>query len=168
MIKNKVQENEKLVSLDLSKLFRNQESVLSLDITDWLFQGMLVKENEFRHHILEHSWEQYQNAHLVIQVNKQALITSWAYMLLVEAATPNCISVHFSDKETVLSSLYKTEMDRFDWSVYQDKYVLIKGCSDHSIPAATFAYATQKLMGVAKKIMYGEACSFVPIHSAKS
>ena len=168
MIKNKVQDNQKLVAVDLSKLFDQKHKIEILDITPWLFQGLLIKEHDFRKHIENHSWEQYHDSLLIIKVNQQALINSWAYMLLMEAATPFCLGVHFSDKETVITSLYQKEMDQYDWAVYQDKYVLIKGCSDHSIPASVFAYATQKLLGTAKKIMYGEACSFVPIHTAKS
>ena len=52
----------------------------------------------------------------------------------------------------------------YDFSNYKNKAVIIKGCSDKFIPKSSYSALIEKLQSISKSIMFGEACSAVPIY----
>lgn len=165
MITNKVQSNEKLVAVDIAKSFGPAYPLKSLDITSWLFKGLILKEDLFREAIDQHNWQEYQNSYLCIEINQDALLAPWAYMLLVEKGKQYAKDMFFTNPSDAQTQLIKMNIDEADFSLYNEKYVLIKGCSNASVTPEIYAHITKKLIGTAKKIMYGEACSFVPVYN---
>lgn len=153
----------KLVTVDLEKLINGQE-IVELDLKDFLFQGMILKEKEFREKMDSHNWEMYENGYLTVFCSTDAIIPKWAYMLVVQYANPYVKDLFFGSKTEALSQLFKKKIDEVSWDTYKDKFVLLKGCSKVDIPADTYMYATQKLLPHVKKLMYGEACSNVPVY----
>lgn len=168
MIKNKVQSNEKLVSIDIAKSFGPKFPTKSLDITPWLFKGLILKEKLFNDSIDQHNWQEYKDSYLCIEVNEDALLAPWAYMILTEIGKRHAKDVFFTNPIDAQSQLIKRNIDEADLSFYEEKYVLVKGCSNKSVTPDIYAHITKKLIGTAKKIMYGEACSFVPVYTSKS
>ncbi|MBK98132.1 MAG: hypothetical protein CL672_04980 [Balneola sp.] len=164
MITNKIQSNKKLIAIDIAKSFGSEFPLKSLDITPWLYKGLLLKEDLFREGINQHNWQEYQKSYLCIEINKDALIAPWAYMLLVEKGKRYARDIFFTNPLKAHVQLIKMNIDEADFSVYKEKYVLLKGCSNKSVTPEIYAYITKKLIGIAKKIMYGEACSFVPVY----
>ena len=164
MITNKIQSNEKLIALDIAKSFETDFSIKSLDITPWLFKNLILKEDFFRESINQHNWQEYQNSYLCIEINQDALLAPWAYMLLAEKGKKYAKDMFFTNPSDAQTQLIKMNIDEADFSVYYEKYVLIKGCSNSSVTPEIYAHITKKLIGIAKKIMYGEACSFVPVY----
>lgn len=160
---NKVKANQKLVAIDLAKLFHDPAPIAELDIKDFLFMGLMLKEKDFREHLKNHDWSQYEGQYLSVFCSTDAIIAPWAWMLITTHANTSAKEVfHLSPKESVYE-LYRRNVESYDWSQYQDKFVLLKGCGDIHVPDSIYLLATNKLMGSAKKIMYGEACSFVPV-----
>jgi len=153
----------KLVTVDLEKLINGQE-IVELDLKDFLFHGMILKEKEFREKMDSHNWEMYENGYLTVFCSTDAIIPKWAYMLVVQCANPYAKDLFFGSKTEALSQLFKKKIDEVSWDTYKDKFVLLKGCSKVDIPADTYMYATQKLLPHVKKLMYGEACSNVPVY----
>ena len=164
---NKVKANTKLQTLDLAKLFHDATPVAKLDIKDFLHMGLLLKEADFRKHLEDHDWSQYEGKYLSVFCSTDAIIAPWAWMLLTSHAASHAKEVfHLTPKE-VSHELYRRNVENHDWSQYQDKFILLKGCGDIHVPDSTYLLTTNKLLGTAKKIMYGEACSFVPVASRK-
>ncbi|MFD2532262.1 DUF2480 family protein [Gracilimonas halophila] len=162
VIVNKVQQNKKLVTIDLQK-FHDPTPLEELDIKQFLFQEMLLKEKDFREQLKEFDWSQYEGKNLCVYCSTDAIIAPWAWMLITSYAGPFANEVFLGKKEAFLHQLYQRKLEEYDWDQYEDKFVLLKGCGKVHVPDSIYILATNKLMGTAKKIMYGEACSNVPV-----
>ncbi|MTI86656.1 MAG: DUF2480 family protein [Balneolaceae bacterium] len=162
VIVNKIQQNTKLVTLDLQK-FHDPRPIEELDIKQFLFQELLLKEKDFREELKNYDWSQFEGTNLAVHCSTDAIIAPWAWMLITSHASEYANEVFKGSKETFLYLLYQRNLDNYDWEQYVDKFVLLKGCGDEHVPDSVYLLATNKLMGVAKKIMYGEACSNVPV-----
>ncbi|RNC85398.1 MAG: DUF2480 family protein [Balneola sp.] len=165
-IVNKVKANEKLITLDLAKLFHDPTPIETLDIKDFLHMGLLLKENDFREHLVNHDWSQYKGKYLSVFCSTDAIIAPWAWMLITSYASEPAKEVFHLSPEEVLHDLYRKRVENHEWEQYQGKFILLKGCGDIHIPDSIYLLVTNKLLGTAKKIMYGEACSFVPVWKA--
>ena len=156
----------KLVTLDLEEYYP-KGSRLQMDIKDWLFEGLILKEKEFRNQITSHNWEQYNDAYVAIYCSTEAIIPGWAYMLVSTKLQPYAKKVVLGSLEDMETSLFQAIIEDLDISDFKDKPVIIKGCSNKPIPPNAYIWATIKLQPVAKSIMYGEACSSVPLYKRK-
>lgn len=165
LIENKVA-NSGLITLNLEELFNPIESVV-LDIEPWLFRGLILKEKEFRDHVKSHDWLQYQDKFVLFECSSDAIVPTWAYMLLSIAVHPFAKRYFFGSAQDLNVLLYQEAIDKIDSSQYQDARVIVKGCSDIPVPVNAYVAITAKLLPVAKSIMYGEACSNVPIYKKK-
>ena len=135
-----------------------------LDISQWLLDGFLIKEKDFREVLKNHDWSQYQNHFVAIHCSTDAIIPAWASILVTVYLSPFAKKVvvgNFIDLET---SLYHEILSTLDYSKYQDKPIILKGCSKKPVPESAYIMAIQKLQPFAKSIMYGEACSAVPLY----
>jgi hypothetical protein len=161
-IVNKVQQNTKLVTLDLQN-FHDDTPIAELDIKQFLFQDLLLKENDYRQHLKKFDWSQFEDKYLRVFCSTDAIIAPWAWMLITTYASAFALEVYKGTNEAFTYDLYKRALEQHDWEQYQDKFVLLKGCGDIHVPDSVYLLATNKLIGTAKKIMYGEACSNVPV-----
>ena len=135
-----------------------------LDISQWLLDGFLLKEKDFREALKNHDWSQFQNHFVAIHCSTDAIIPAWASILVTVYLSPFAKKVvvgNFIDLET---SLYQEILSTLDYSKYQDKPIILKGCSKKPVPESAYIMAIQKLQPFAKSIMYGEACSAVPLY----
>jgi len=162
VIVNKVQQNTKLVTLDLQK-FHDDTPIKELDIKDFLFQELLLKEKDFRQHLKDHDWSQYKGTYLCVYCSTDAIVAPWAWMLITSHAIEYAEDVYLGNEKDYRQELYRTTLEKHDWTQYNDKFVLLKGCGDIHVPDSIYLLATNKLIGIAKKVMYGEACSNVPV-----
>lgn len=147
--------------------FYPKSNILELDIKPWLFQGLLLKEKDFRTNLTEHNWQQYENQTVAVFCSADAIIPQWAYMLLgAYLAQVNCQYFVGTKTEVAQTILLKT-IAAHDYSKYQDQRIIIKGCGDYPIPDGAYLELTKNLTPIAKSVMYGEACSTVPIYKKK-
>lgn len=165
-IVNKVAQSG-LVTVDLAKYAPNKEIVI-YDIKDNLFHGLILKEKDFREFIKNNDWSVYQDKHVGIICSTDAIVPTWAYMLLSNKLQPYAVSIHFGDEARVLDELYAEAIASIDYSSYQDARIVVKGCGDIAIPESAFVRFTANLSSVAKSIMYGEPCSTVPVFKRKN
>ena len=154
--------NSKLVTIDLEDYYPKGKRVV-LDIKDWLFQELVLKEQDFRNYIKNHDWSQYKNQYIAITCSADAIIPDWAFMLLVVNLQPFVEKSHIGTLEDLETAIYQDIISAIDATIYQDKAVIIKGCSKLPVPINAYVMITNKLKPYAKNIMYGEACSFVPL-----
>ena len=154
--------NSKLVTFDLEDLYPEGPRVL-FDIKDWLLEGLVLREKEFRKSAKEHDWSQYEGAYVALTCSTDAIIPGWAYMLLSTYLAPVAKKVVTGDLEMLETVLYTEILHELDVSEYQDLPVIVKGCSRKPVPKNAYLQLINKLQPVAKSIMYGEACSSVPL-----
>ncbi|MEO9513003.1 MAG: DUF2480 family protein [Flavobacteriaceae bacterium] len=156
----------KLVTFDLEELYLSGERKV-LDIKDWLYEGVILREKEFRNHLEAYDWSAYNNAYVAIHCSSDAIVPGWAYMLVASKLNPFAKKVVTGGLEVLESSLYQTQLEALDISYLQDKPVIIKGCSNKPVPENAYILAISKIQQVAKSVMYGEACSSVPLFKKK-
>jgi hypothetical protein len=135
-----------------------------IDIKDWLFEGFILKEKDFRAALKEHDWSRYKDAYVALQCSSDAIVPGWAYLLITSYLQGVSKKVVFGDFEVLNAMLFQEALQNVDVSDYQDKPVIIKGCSHKPVPENAYLLALQMLQPVAKSIMYGEACSAVPLY----
>ena len=155
-----------LITFDLEEHYPKGPRVV-LDIKDWLFEGIVLREKEFRLFLNEHDWSQYKDAFVALSCSTDAIIPGWAYMLLTTKLQPYAKKVVQGSLVDLETSLYQSIIENLDLSEYTDKPVIIKGCSKKPVPANAYLFAINKLQPVVKSIMYGEACSSVPLFKRK-
>ena len=156
----------KLVTFNLEDLYPKGERIL-MDIKDWLYEGLILREKEFRAQVEEHDWPKYKDAYVALTCSSDAIIPGWAYMLIATKLQPYSKQIIIGDLEMLESSLYQSIIENLDVSEFVDKPVIIKGCSNKPVPPNAYLWATTKIQSVAKSVMYGEACSSVPLFKAK-
>ena len=138
-----------------------------LDISQWLLDGFLLKEKDFREALKNNDWSQFQNHFVAIHCSTDAIIPAWASILVTVYLSPFAKKVVFGNLIDLETSLYQEILSTLDYSKYQDKPVILKGCSKKPVPESAYIMAIQKLQPFAKSIMYGEACSAVPLYKKK-
>jgi hypothetical protein len=156
----------KLVTLNLEDYYP-KGSRLQIDIKEWLFQDLILKEKEFRSQIMEHDWEQYKDAYVALNCSSDAIIPGWAYMLISSKLQPYAKKVVMGSLTDLETAIFQSVIENLDVSEFKDKPVIIKGCSNKPVPPNAYLWAVIKLQPVVKSIMYGEACSSVPLFKRK-
>lgn len=159
---NTVANNEDLAVFNLEELWDGGE-VVELDMKEFLFKGLIVKEEPFREAVKSHDWDQYEEKHVAIYCSTDAILPQWATMLIASKLHGPAASVAFGRTDDLLREYYAAALETFDWSEYEDRIVLIKGCGSDYVPSDAYVQAVWQLQSVARKLMYGEACSNVPI-----
>ncbi|MGY6649655.1 DUF2480 family protein [Wenyingzhuangia sp. IMCC45574] len=155
--------NSNLKNIDLEDFYPNGKRIL-FDIKDWLFEGIILRENDFRAHVESYDWSKLQDSYVAFTCSEDAIIPSWAYLLLSSKASPFAKKCVVGDLNLLESILYTEIINKLDTQEYTNKPVIIKGCANKPIPESAYTLLTQKLIPVAKSIMYGEACSTVPLY----
>ena len=138
-----------------------------IDIAQWLIEGFLLREKDFREHLKNHDWTQYQDHYVAINCSTDAIVPAWASILVAVQLAPFAKKIVNGTIEDLNASLYETILPTVDFSQFQDKATIIKGCSKKPVPTRAYILAAHHLQPFARSIMYGEACSAVPLYKAK-
>ncbi len=163
-IVNKVA-NSGLITIDLEEFYGDNERVL-LDVKPLLFRELILKEKDFREFIKNEDWAKYKNKFVAITCTNDAIVPTWAYMLLSLALEPFAKKIVFGNLEQLEVSVFDEALSKIDFSQYKDARIVIKGCSGKPVPTNAFVKLTAALRPFAKSIMYGEPCSTVPLYKA--
>lgn len=158
--------NSKLKTFDLEDFYPEGKRVI-FDIKEWLLEGFVLREKDFRKSAKTHDWSQYQDAFVALTCSSEAIIPGWAYMLLTTYLNPYAKKVVVGSPETLETLLYAEVFNKIDISEYKDQLVIVKGCSRKPVPQNAYLQAIEKLQPVVKSLMYGEACSSVPLYKRK-
>lgn len=158
--------NSKLVTFDLEEIYPEGDRIL-FDIKDWLFQELILKEKDFRAYVKDHDWAQYKNTFVAVTCSVEAIIPSWAFMLIAAELTPYANKVVIGDLELLETVIYQELIGYLDLKDFANKPIILKGCADKPIPPSAFAFLIEKLQPICKSILFGEACSTVPLYKSK-
>ena len=165
-IRNKVKESG-LISMDLADFKPNQSLIVSIDIADNLWQGLVLKEKDFRNYIDTLDWSKYKNQFVHIHCSADAIVPTWAYMLVASKLVGIARLALVGSKVELEKQVIALNILSIDVTDYIDGRIIIKGCADITSPEFAMVTLVQKLQPIAKSIMYGEPCSTVPVYKRK-
>lgn len=155
--------NSALVTFDLEEHYVQGERVL-IDLKDILFQGLILREKDLRDFVKEHNWQQYENKFVAITCSADAIIPTWAYMLLAVSVNSYARKVVLGTLQQLDEKIFEEILEKVEWSKYQNAKVVVKGCSKIPVPESAYIEVVNKLKPFASSIMFGEACSTVPLY----
>ncbi|MFC4721504.1 DUF2480 family protein [Geojedonia litorea] len=156
----------KLMVIDLEDYYPAGQRFV-FDIKTWLYEEFVLREKDFRASVEKHDWSQYKDGFVALTCTSDAIIPAWAYMLITIHLQPYAKKVVMGNLEILETSLYQDIISALDVKPYTDKPIIIKGCSHKPVPENAYIFLSQKLKPIAKSIMYGEACSSVPLFKKK-
>lgn len=134
------------------------------DIKPYLFHELILREKDFREFIKTHNWSQYQDKNVAICCTADAIVPTWAYLLITTALSGYANKVVFGDISFLVNVLFEEALNKINIADFTDQRVVVKGCSNLDVPVHAYVRITALLAPVAKSIMYGEPCSTVPIY----
>jgi hypothetical protein len=138
----------------------------AFDVAEFLFQGLVLKEIDFRQALKVHDWSPYEGGILCVYCSADAIVPTWAYMLVAVQARPFA-AVEFCRPEELDHLLYDRIIRELDLQAYAGQKVIVKGCSKHPVPVSAFVALAEKLQPVVQSLMFGEPCSNVPLYKKK-
>ena len=161
-IVNKVEQSG-LLEINLEDYYSEGTRSL-IDLKSCLFQGLILKEKDFRAFVRNEHWEKYKDHFVAITCSAEAIIPTWAYMLVAASLKGIARKVIYGDLQTLETVLFLDTFSKFDVEKYRDKKILIRGCGHLPVPESAYVEITNLLTPVAKSVMFGEACGTVPVY----
>ena len=155
-----------LITIDLEKYIPKEEIVV-FDLKDFLFQGMILKEKDYRQSLKEVDWERFRDKQIAITCSADAVIPVWAYMLAMAYLQPVAKAVILGTEKELYKTLFLKKISDINPRDFTDKRIIIKGCGDTPIEDFAYTEITRILLPEVKSIMYGEPCSTVPVYKKK-
>lgn len=156
----------KLVTFDLEDLYVPGERKL-LDISQWLDQGFILREKSFRESVKQLDTTPYANSYVALHCSTEAIVPAWAYMLVTTKLLETASKVVHGDFEMLETILYTEEIIKIDTFQYQGLPLIVKGCADKPVPQNAYLLLIEKLQPVVRSLLFGEACSSVPLYKRK-
>ena len=152
-----------LVSLDLEEFYHQGERVV-YDISENLYQGLILREKEFRSFVKEYDWSQFKDKNVALVCSADAIVPTWAYMLLAIKLEPYANMVVFGGLDQLEQALFQNALSQINVNEFVDKKVVVKGCSKYPVPNYAYVEITRLLRPVVSSLMFGEPCSTVPLY----
>ncbi len=163
-IVNKVKRSG-LITIDLGDYF--PEEIKVIDLKDNLWQGLALKEKDFRDFLAAHDWSQYKNMPVAVYCSADAIIPTWAFMLVITYLKPVTEYAFVGSEEGTLSNYYTKIIQGFDNEEYEDTRIVVKGCGEKPVPLSAYGEMMNKFQPITKSLMFGEPCSTVPLYKKK-
>jgi hypothetical protein len=154
-----------LITINLEDYYVEGERVV-FDIKDYLYEELMLREKDFREFVKTNDWSVYKDKLVAITCSNDAIVATWAYMIVVAAMQPFAKKIIFGNPETLETVLFTEALSKLNLEDFRDQRVVIKGCGDKPVPNAAYVELTRLLQPVVKSIMYGEPCSTVPVYKA--
>ena len=162
---NKVAQSS-LVVFDLEDYYPD-DHVVDLDVSQWLTEGFLLRETEFRAQLKTMDWTPFEDKYVALYCSTDAILPAWTFALVTVHLAPFALKIIHGAKEMAIIEWYQDILNKLDYTDYFEKPVILKGCSKKQVPNQVYTLAVQKLIKVSKSVMFGEACSAVPLYKAK-
>jgi hypothetical protein len=154
--------NSALITIDLTD-YAPKETIAILDAKDFLFEGIILKEKEFRNTLKEFDFSVYADKIVALYCSSDAIVPMWAFMLLTSYLNNAASKIYFGKKEEVFQKIFSDHIDAIDATEFENKKVIIKGCGQVPLTEALYIAITKKLQNTVSSLMFGEACSAVPV-----
>lgn len=165
-ITNRV-ENSSLIQVNLDEYYPKGERVV-FDLKVCLKDELVLIEKDFRAFLQSANWSVYQDKYVAIICSADAIVPLWAFMLIASQIKPFATKVVMGDKSELEKAIFTDVIAQLDFTQFNEKNVIVKGCGKFPIPETVFVAFSVKLQAHAKNIMFGEACSAVPLFKKKN
>ena len=160
-IRNKVAESA-LITFNLEDLYQ-VGARKTFDLKEFLFEGLILREKDYRQALKDFDWTSYQDCLVNLECTADAIVPQWAFMLASTYLKPVAKRAIMGTAETLETVLYQEALANLDLEQFRDERVIVKGCSKYPVPTSAYVEFVSTLSLVSKSIMYGEACSTVPL-----
>jgi|SRR5690606_30615290 len=157
-----------ILTIDLAQFLPEYEEFTELDIKQFLYMEMILKEKDFREQVKTYDWSVFQDKYVSILNDDEAIVPAWAFMIIATHLKGVAKDVFLGNKEEHFKNRVLSSIAEFEIDSYADQRVVIKGCGDKSIPDFAFLKIAQRLLPHVKSVMYGEPCSTVPVYKRKT
>lgn len=161
-ITNRV-ENSNLVQVNLDEYYPKGERII-FDLKVCLKNELVLIEKDFRDFVASNDWSVYQDKYVGVSCSVDAIVPLWAFMLAASKIKSFANNVVMGDMNELEKSIFNDVISEIDFTQFENKNVIVKGCGKHPIPESVFVDFSVKLQSYAKNIMFGEACSAVPLY----
>src|SRR5690606_15557285 len=151
-----------LVTIDLEDFYPEGKRMV-FDLKDFLFEEIILKEKDFREQLKNHNWEQYKNAYVAMGCSSDAIVPSWAFLLVATYLQPVARKIVKGNLKDLETSIYGEIISNLDDSVYENKKISAKGCSKNNVPDTAYIQLIEKVQPHVQSLMFGESCSTVPL-----
>ena len=155
-----------IITLNLEDFFPKHDFAV-FDIKDYLFHGLILKEKDFREALKNLDWSVYDSKIVLVICSTDAIIPQWAFMLVATYLSAHTAAVYFGTNQEVEQKLFLSNLKSIDATKYTGEKIIIKGCGTKTVTGEAYLEITKKLQPVVKSLMFGEACSTVPIYKKK-
>ena len=161
-IRNKVAKSG-IVNISLQD-YVPKEDIISFNLKQFLHNEEILIEKEFRTKVKSYNFKSLQNKVVGLYCDENIILPMWAFMLISCNLKKHNITFLHGDKKTVFNNLWLKNVKSLETSAFVNKRVIVNGCGNIKASEEIYIAITDKLFGVAKSIMFGEACSSVPIY----
>lgn len=155
-----------LVVFDLEELYPKGERIV-FDLKPLLFQELVLKEKDFRDFVRSHDWSQYKEKHVAIICSADAIVPTWAFMLVSISLQPYAASIIFGNREALENYLFEKAISKVEIEKFRNAKIVVKGCSKINVPIGAYVRIASLFRPVAASLMFGEPCSTVPLFKTK-
>jgi hypothetical protein len=155
-----------LITFDLEEIYQHGERT-QIDIKDQLVDGLVLREKDFRDYVKSTDWSAFDGKLVAIGCSADAIVPTWAFMLLAATLEPHAARVFFGTLDQLEETLFFEKMSEIDWTQYEGAKVVVKGCSKIKVPVSAYVEAVRRLRPITASIMFGEPCSTVPLYKRK-
>ncbi|MFZ2284242.1 MAG: DUF2480 family protein, partial [Lutibacter sp.] len=114
--------NSQLKTIDLEDFYPKGERTV-IDIKNWLFHEQILKETDFREHLKNHDWAQYKDDFVALTCSTDAIIPSWAYMLITTYVSPFAKKIVVGSLAALETSIFQDLITHFKVEDYAGKPV---------------------------------------------
>lgn len=152
-----------LITIDLEDFYPNEKRI-NIDLSGWLFEGLILKEKEYRAKLKSHDWTQYKDALVTLNCSTDAILPAWTYLLINSYLQAHAKMIIIGTQKDLDEYFYSKIISELDISEYEDQRIILKGCSRKPVPENAYILLANKLLPHVKSLMFGEACSTVPIY----
>lgn len=156
-----------LITFDLEEYYQNGVRI-QFDLKDTLFQGLILREKDLRDFLKKNDWSFYKDKFVAITCSADAVIPTWAYMLVAIALKPFAKAVEFGTLEKLEERLFEDALANVNWEQFRNAKIVVKGCSKVNVPVSAYVKTVSALQPIASSLMFGEACSTVPLFKRKN
>jgi len=158
--------NSALITIDLTD-YAPKEIIAILNVKDFLLEGIILKEKAFRNTLKEFDFSVYTDKIVALYCSSDAIVPMWAFMLLTSYLNNSASKIHFGTKEEVFQKIFSDNIDAIDATEFENKKVIVKGCGQVPLTETLYVAITNKLQNTVSSLMFGEACSAVPVFKKK-
>ena len=164
-IVNRVAQSE-LITIDFSDFVPKNE-IIEFDLKQFLFRGTILKEKEFRIELKKFDVSKFHNKEVALFCSSDCIIPMWAYMLATSKINDIASEIYSGSKSEFLQKKTLANIQNIDTGKFINKKVIVKGCGQMQFNEELYIAITKKLRNIVSSLMFGEACSAVPVYKIK-